>query len=359
MASGSTESSDQVEWLPTAELRFDTRNPRLCEFQLGNKASDAEVISVLWDAMDVQPLIVVKEGETDCNIVIEGNRRLAAVKLLLDPSLHPDANVEEASSDLSNSLKKLPAIITTREESWRYLGFKHVNGPAKWGSYAKARYIADVHDNYGVPLDDIARQIGDTHKTVQRLFHGLMVINQAEAEGVYLLEDRAKKHFSFSHLYTGLQYPGFRNFLSLRAESEESSNPVPPARRKELGELCKWLYGSREEQLEPVVVSQNPDLKKLDDVLADVEALAALRDGETLDVAHELSRAADRVFEEALLSAKRSLQKARGYVSEAYRGEEDLLRIARVVATTADHLHDEMDRIQRDRRRQRRVEDEA
>ena len=66
-------------------------------------------------------------------------------------------------------LKELPVIISNRKESWRYLGFKHVNGPAKWSSYAKAAYIAEVHRKYKVPLADIANQIGDRHNTVQRL----------------------------------------------------------------------------------------------------------------------------------------------------------------------------------------------
>ena len=85
-------------------------------------------------------------------------------------------------------------LIGTRQDSWRHLGFKHVNGPAKWGSYAKSRYIADVHRKYDVPLDDIARQIGDTHRTVQRLYRALMVLEQAEKLEVFDREDRYRPH---------------------------------------------------------------------------------------------------------------------------------------------------------------------
>ena len=52
-------------------------------------------------------------------------------------------------STSAEKLRELPVIITTRKDSWRYLGFKHVNGPATWGSYAKAQYIAYVYNNYG------------------------------------------------------------------------------------------------------------------------------------------------------------------------------------------------------------------
>jgi len=77
---------------------------------------------------------------------------------------------QKLSADALNKLKELPAIISNRKESWRYLGFKHVNGPAKWSSYAKAAYIAEVHRDYKVSLADIANQIGDRHNTVQRLY---------------------------------------------------------------------------------------------------------------------------------------------------------------------------------------------
>ena len=74
------------------DLSFDLKNPRLTEFELNPNSTEEDIIRILWQAMDVnelvmsiaasgffphEPVIVVKEGEK--NIVIEGNRRLAAV----------------------------------------------------------------------------------------------------------------------------------------------------------------------------------------------------------------------------------------------------------------------------------------
>ena len=144
-----------------------------------------------------EPIIVACEN--DKNVVIEGNRRLAAVKLLLDPELADSLSlsIPRIPEEAKRALRELPVNVDTRENAWRYLGFKHVNGPAKWSSYAKARYIADVHRDYGVALEDIARQIGDTHRTVQRLYRGLMVIEQADRVKAFGREDRYNKHFSF------------------------------------------------------------------------------------------------------------------------------------------------------------------
>ena len=228
-----------------------------------------------------------------------------------------------------------------------------MNGPAKWSSYAKSQYVADVHRDYGVSLEDIARQIGDTHRTVQRLYRGLMVIEQAEKMSVFNRDDRWRRHFSFSHLYAGIDYEGISSFLGLRPEAEESENPVPSEKKDELGELCRWLYGSKKDNKHPVIQSQNPDLKRLDAVVANREAVAALRAGTELSRAFEISRPVSNVFEESLYTAKRQLEKARGLVSTGYDDSEQLLIIAGEVADIAYDLYADMERKRTPRPRRR------
>ena len=361
-------NTEKISPMKVSDLAFDLKNPRLPEFDLTDNATETDVIQVLWKAMDVkeivmsiaasgffphEPLIVTQEGEK--NVVIEGNRRLAAVKLLLNPSLAGmDVDLPDITEDDRKKLQKLPTVRDTREEAWRHLGFKHVNGPVKWSSYAKSLYIADVHRNYGIRLEDIAKQIGDTHRTVQRLFRGLMVIEQAERMKVFRRDDRWRNHFSFSHLYTGIGSDGISAFIGLRPETDEDQDPVPLDRKNELGELCRWMYGSKKEEVPPVIETQNPHLRWLDAVVSNKEAVAALRDGQTLAYAYEASRPSSTVFEESLLASKRNLEKARGLLSTGYDGSEELLRRADEVATLADDLYKEMFR-KRNPDRQRRA----
>ena len=366
--------TEQIKPMKVSDLAFDLKNPRLPEFNLGNNPTEAEVIRILWEAMDVkelvlsiaasgffqhEPLIVAQEDGK--NIVIEGNRRLAAAKVLLEPAIAEDleADVPDITEPAKEALRELPAISSTRKDAWRYLGFKHVNGPAKWSSYAKSRYIADVHRKFGVELKEIANQIGDTHKTVQRLFRGLMVIEQAEELKVFSREDRWRNHFSFSHIYTGIGYEGISAFLGLRPETEEGPEPVPAEKKKELRELCLWMYGSRKEETPPVIEIQNPHLRQLDAVVSNEEALATLRSGSSLAVAHEMSRPSSNVFEEALYGSKRDLEKARSMLSTGYNGSESLLRVAGAVADLANDLYEEMERKQMPRRRKRHVSEDG
>lgn len=354
-----TDGTTTIERLPTDSLHFDLRNPRLAEYGIEDSLDEGKVLEILWDAMDVMELVqsiaasgffdheaLIVATEDGKDVVIEGNRRLAAVKVLRNPALAAEKGwqVPKIAAAAKKRLDSLPAIRHSREESWRYLGFKHVNGPAKWGSYAKAMYIAEVHRKYKVPLSDIANQIGDRHRTVQRLFRGLMVLEQAEKERVFDREDRRNSHFSFSHLYTGLDYPGISSFLGVAAKEDESTSPVPTKNVRALGELCVWLYGSRKEKRAPVVVSQNPDLRRLGAVLESREATEALRVGAPLEKAFELSRPPSELFEAALLAAKRELTMARAYLTTGYDNSETLLRLAGTVADMAEDVYLELER---------------
>ena len=367
-------NSSEVELRQVSTLQFDKQNPRLVEFGSDDKSTAAGVIKLLWDAMDVEelvlsiaasgffrhePLIVAQEeGEY---VVIEGNRRLAAVKLLLYPALAQElkANVPTIAADAKKDLQELPTILSARQDAWRYLGFKHVNGPVKWSSYAKAQYIADVHRKFGVPIKDIANQIGDRHRTVQRLYRGLMVIEEAENMQVFSREDRWNRRFYFSHLYSSLERSNISEFLGLRPETDESDRPVPAENKENLRELCLWLYGSRKDGKPPVIRTQSLHIQHLDAIIGNVEACAALRGGSNIDAAYLITRPSSNVFEEYLVAAKQELLKAHGMLSVGYGGSEELLRIAGTVAELADDLYERMGRKQNPAPQKRRRITEA
>ena len=349
----------KTEMVAVRDLEFDRSNPRLAEYNIKPNEPEENVIKILWDAMDVRELVqsisasgffaheaVIVSKEGGKNVVIEGNRRLAAVKVLLNDALAKKNgwDIHPLEEGRRKSIESIPVVFSDRKESWKFLGFKHVNGPAKWSSFAKAKYIADVHRKYKISLENIANQIGDRHNTVQRLYRGLMVIEQAEREKIYDPENRFRNRLAFSHLYTGLDYEEISDFIGIKPEVSESDSPVPPEKRAELGELLVWLYGDKKENKPPVVESQNPDLKRLREVIGKRESLAALRAGTELSKAHEISRPPSAVFEESLLAAKRDLTTAKAHLSTGYDKSEELLRIAGSIAGIADSVYDEMER---------------
>ncbi|KQS36177.1 ParB N-terminal domain-containing protein [Pedobacter sp. Leaf194] len=345
------------------DLIFDTQNPRIAEFSLGNELSEREIIKILWNVMGVEeivlsikasgffehePLIAVREEGH--SIVIEGNRRLAAVKCILNPELADYIGINKnnlfVSEKIKAALESIPVIfVNERKDAWKFIGFKHINGPAKWGSYAKAQYISLIKNEYDITLEEIASQIGDTHKTVQKLYQGLQVIEQAEHIGKFDRTDINAPRLYFSHLYTGLSYEGIKDFIGIKDVSEEVKNPVPAEKEDNLGELLLWMFGSKKREEEPVIQSQNPDLRRLEAVVRNKEATYALRDRVPLIVAYEISQPKDETFEQSLLEAKRALQKAHSYQTEGFDGKDEaLLRLSASVASIADDLYDIMEK---------------
>jgi hypothetical protein len=337
----------------TDDLLLDPHNPRLADYGLDASATQDEIIKVLWSNMaaDELALSIAENGfyrhepvyvakERGKNFVVEGNRRLAAVKLLRDEDLRDRLKIVSLptlSAAEKKKLDTLPVIFCKRDAIWAFLGFKHINGPQAWESYPKAHYVAWVHNDVGVPLDEIARRIGDKHSTVERLYDGLMVLEQAEKSGVFHREDRFREHFSFSHLTTGLGYSGIQTFLGLPKGDRTIGKlkPVPKDHEKQLGELLGWLYGSKADNRPAIIQSQNPDLRRLDEVLKSRSAVAALRKGLTLSVSLEISKGDERVFRESLVDAKQNLQKARGTVLTGYEGNDDLYQVAEEIVELA------------------------
>ncbi|HXL25105.1 MAG TPA: ParB N-terminal domain-containing protein [Chthoniobacterales bacterium] len=348
------------ERTPIENLFFDAKNPRLAEFGLSEDASQFQILQTLWKHMAIQEIamsiahsgyfnhepLFVEAGPGNKFVVIEGNRRLAAVNLLLKPELRERLRATDLpviSPERRREISTLPTILTTRRDAWRYLGFKHVNGPSTWGSYAKAQYVAFVRNTYGVPLEEIAAQIGDYNSTIERMYRGLMIIEQAESAKLFDRSDVAKSRFHFNYVYTGMDYPGFRSFLGLERREAPERKPVPPAKLKHLGELLVWLYGSKELNKPSLIKSQNPDLKTLDTVLQSEKGIKALRDGLPLAVAEDISIGDERLFSKSIQQAKIALQKALGTVTTGFATDDsDSLKVASDIESLARDLLDAM-----------------
>ena len=209
------------------ELYFDIENPRLVEFNITASTPEKKIMSILWTYMAVDEIVmsILAHGFFDHEaiyavrengklVIVEGNRRLAAVKSILYPEII-GTGMNKFLAKITPEKKKeleekgLPVIVLDdREAAWRYIGFKHVNGAVKWDSLAKAKYIALVHNEYHVPIEQIAEQIGDSNRTTAKLYQGLMVLEQAERDTEFRIDDVDANRLYFSHLYTALMYEG-------------------------------------------------------------------------------------------------------------------------------------------------------
>jgi hypothetical protein len=356
---------NKIVLLPVEQLLLDLENPRLAWRVNGDSQKD--LIKILWTEMAVdevalsiaengffrsEPLFVIgknydqKDAKRLRYIVVEGNRRLAAVLLLRDEKLKKKigaTNLPKIDTKTRIGLNELPAIIyPSRESLWTSLGFRHINGIKPWDSFSKAKYVAEVHEEIGVSLSEIARKIGDRHATVKRLYRGYKVLEQAESQTGFDREDRVRNRFYFSHLYTATDQIEFQKFLGIDPDKSKP-NPVPESKLGELGEFMTWLYGKRSEGIEPVVRTQNPDLNILRRVISKPESLSVLRRTRSLDRANEVAVGDKRRFRDAVTNAKVELQEARATVITGYTGEEDLYDTISDIILYAESIKGDME----------------
>lgn len=297
-----------TETRSVSELKLDSRNPRLpdTEFEsdeatIGHLVAEAdleELVQSIGNAgwLDFEPPIV----EEITNVVVEGNRRLAALRVLADgnlarrvgislpKNLHPGARPERIEVN----------VVADRKAARDFIGFKHVNGAQRWDSYAKARFATEWLDE-GDDIADISRRLGDNHNTVGRLVNGVRILDQAESAGRFDRSRMPRKRFYFSHLYTALHTPAAREFLGLDEPTDQVLDPSPVAKENldHLQELMTWIYGQDESPA--LVKTQNPDLGRLVKVLASEKGLRQLRVTESLDRAFEEIEDKAKVFRDA------------------------------------------------------------
>lgn len=334
--------------IPPEDLVFDLHNPRLSlQYEVSPGANEKEFILALKRAadpaelllsivnngyLDIEPMVVMGNGKP--YRVLEGNRRLAAIRLLRDPQLAKECRISLPEIVPGRDLR-LDHVLVMRveqeDEARAYIGFKHINGPHKWDSLAKAKYASDWFDQGNVSVEEISQRIGDSFDTVRKLLFGWKVLKQACDEGVFSMEDRyPTRKLHFSHLYVSLTRSQVRQYLGLSSRASGATivdKPIPQEKLKQLGKFCTWLYGSKKDNIKPLVASQNPDVKNLAEVLADEKALALLEIHQDLSVAHAALTPDDVLFQEALYRAMDSAKKAAGNV-HSYSGSDTLYKTA-------------------------------
>jgi hypothetical protein len=174
----------------------------------------------------------------------------------------------------------------------------------------------------------------------------MFVLDQAEKAKIYDIKDRYPgKRFAFSHLYTALTRPGYREFLGLPEEwrdDDPSPDPVPKKNLDNLRLVLLWLYGSKSDEIKPVIDSQNPDLKNLGAVLGNSHARTIMLLRNNLREAYaEVERKGTR-FESALVNAKQEAETAMGQISGYDPADSTLLEIGRELRDTSGHLYSSM-----------------
>lgn len=147
--------------------------------------------------------IVVEKFDDNNFVVIEGNRRVAALKSLqsdLEQGIFEDAH------DIEAILKKVPCVVNSDDESGVFrltlMGIRHVGGVNEWGGYQRAKLVCDMMDKLDLEAPEVADKIGLSVQEVNRRYRAFKALQQM------------KDDEEFSDLATPSLYPIFHEAVS-------------------------------------------------------------------------------------------------------------------------------------------------
>ena len=287
------------------KLRFDKENPRLPTSVRGS--SETIILRYLATKTGIENLMA-SIGENDFfpgeaivaipddskYIVIEGNRRLAALKLLSNPLLVKVPGIHRAAKEAEHKPSEVPVfVVQSREETLQYLGFRHISGVQRWDPLAKARYLESLFERTeGKPeqrYTSVAREIGSSSTTVRRNLDALAAYKVIEETGFYDIEEIDEESFQFGTFYTAVGNTDIANFIGTKRDGKPT-HPITDrdaADEDHLGELVGWMF--QKDTLGRTMLGESRNIGKLGTVLANSDSLAALRSGHSLDVAYRLT----------------------------------------------------------------------
>ncbi|MDY3521292.1 hypothetical protein PG614_02265 [Riemerella anatipestifer] len=254
-------------------------------------------------------------------VVLEGNRRLSTIKLLLNDSLRSEFKIKTfpiPEDHIADDLKIIPVIIyPERKQVLPYLGVRHISGIKKWEPYAKARYIANmVHA--GNSIDEIQKQVGDRANSARKIYLSYQLIETIKNE--YDI-DTTKAENYFSYLLLAVGQGGIKEFIGLdkRLENIDLDNPIPVNKLENLKDLFSWLFGEKENNKFPVIRESRDITSKLSPILRKEIAVQILRDSRNLDDAYDMSDGEDELLKKNLSKVNRLLSISLGLFNNSNR----------------------------------------
>lgn len=341
--------SKKLDYSHVDNLQLDPQNPRIGRLNRKKNLDQNELLQTMskWTLDELvdsfltaggfwtqDALIVVKEpiDGVESLVVVEGNRRLAALKLMLktvrgqiDPPRWLKERLAERRIEETDELfVSIPYLVAeSRTDVSAYLGFRHVTGIKEWAPTEKAEFITRLIEEQGLSYKEVAKQIGSRTDFIRQNYVAYKILLQIEAN--WDKEKLAEVEDKFSVLFLSLRSEGVRSFIGvdLRNTPEGAHDPIPEYKKKELGYFIDLLFGSK--QRKPIV-KDSRQVDRFGEILAEPRAVRYLMQTAEpqFEVAYSLTKGGVDLVVEPLREARRQISLALSEI--APRAEEPIVR---------------------------------
>jgi len=294
----------QINRLVLSELLLDPQNPRLPEdVQGGSQEELAVYISEAYEALSVatsvtehgyfesEPLIAIP-GDDGLFVVVEGNRRLTALRGITDAALRAKFDSPKAwhaaaaeAAHKGTTPHDVPVLVVpNRKVVAPIIGFRHISGIMQWEPFAKARFIAALVDDERLDFASVGDLVGEKKGDIASNYRNFSILRQARDEHGL---DTERVEEAFGVFTAAMGQRALRTFIGAPdpGEVQAGVNPVPADKAAELDELLIWVFGDEDGQGR--VIAESRDLGLLARVVTSTPGLASLRQQGDLKTAAE------------------------------------------------------------------------
>jgi hypothetical protein len=347
-----------VNKIPTSLLDFDPENPRFSR-TFGSTDQPPEEVLVrmikmenIQDLMgsigeqgyfDGEPLLITPNRNVDGRfVVVEGNRRLAALKLLneeFEPSPPLPTILDQRANALHRPTEVACIVFSERKEILRYLGYRHITGAKRWDPLSKARYLDQLRQTFysSLPENDqlrgLAREIGSRPDYVAQMLSGLNVFEKAKANNFYGLQLVREEDVGFSLLTTALSYTSIAKYIGLESRTDIKAGGLNEEHARD---LLSWMFA--QDQMGGTILGESRNLKLLAAIVDNETALAVLRKTHNLNDAYIRTEGPSESFSNVLQEAYKNLLGAHDILTSIDRFGIEHSKILQKIADLASDL---------------------
>jgi hypothetical protein len=178
--------------------------------------------------------IVVRQFKKDKFVVLEGNRRIAAAKMISKIGSDGNAVPEEVLASVAE-IPCLQYVGSEQDAAWIFQGLRHITGIIEWPAYNKARLLVEQMEEEGLTLTDAGKRFGLTAFGAGQWVRGYYAFKQAREESDYIKEVDERAYPYFQELFSKSS-SRVRDWMSWNDEEYRFMNGLA------LNEFIGWLY---------------------------------------------------------------------------------------------------------------------
>jgi hypothetical protein len=207
----------------------------------------------------------------DKYVVVEGNRRIAALKWLIE--LNQAGRETFSAEQLSNytllEVLVLDDLNAPDSARWILPGLRHVSGIKEWGAYQKARAVNELRETGSSP-QQAAQSLGLSTRAANQLWRSFLALENMQSDEEYSEFAEPKLYSFFEEVF---KRPAVKNWL------QWDDNEKKFVDQGRLSEFYGWMVGdpsSDEGRGEPKL-PEAKSVRDLGEFINDEAALSVFR----------------------------------------------------------------------------------